>query len=116
MMKPDRIDFLLVNGKIIVQKLRRDIATDPAHPRDIPVSHELKPASFNLEQALDWCKANGYTVRQWPGGARAWHGSPWPIRTRAQIHRKRTQAEKQGNRTGGSKNGSLLSLDFAYDG
>ena len=114
---PDRIDFTkLGDGRTIVQKLRRDTETEPGRPRDIPTSTEIKPAGFALVDALTWCRDNGYTVRQWTDGARAWHGKPWPIRTRAQIRRKRAQAEKQVNRTGGSENGSLLSLDFAYDG
>ena len=114
-MTPDRIDFTqLSDGRIIVQKLRRDTATEPARPRDIPLSTEIKPAGFALADAIAWCQSNGYIVRQWAGGARAWKGIPWPIRTRAQIRRKREQAEKRTRRTG--ENSGLLSLDFAYDG
>ena len=115
MIFPDRIDFtLLGDGRVIVQKLHRDTKTEPGRPRDIPTSTEIKPAEFALATALAWCRDNGYTVRQWADGARAWHGKPWPIRTRAQIRRKREQAEKQVARTGGK--GSLLMLNFAYDG
>ena len=114
---PDRIDFIQMgNGRVIVQKLRRDAETEPARPRDIPLSTEVKSPDFALADALTWCRGNGYAVRQWPGGARAWRGTPWVIRTRAQIHRKRQQIEAQINRTGGSRSGSSLSLDFAYDG
>jgi len=117
MAHPDRIDFSQMgDGHIIVQKLRRDAETEPARPRDIPVSTEVKSPDFALANALAWCRGNGYAVRQWPGGARAWKGSPWVIRTRAQIRRKRQQVETQISRTGGSKSSSLLSLDFAYDG
>ena len=114
-MTPDRIDFsTLGDGRVIVQKLRRDTTTNPARPRDIPVSTEVKPAGFAMADALAWCQSNGYVVRQWADGARAWRGIPWPIRTRAQIQRKRAQAEKRARGTGGS--GALLSLDFAYEG
>jgi hypothetical protein len=117
MVHPDRIDFTQMgDGRIVVQKLRRDAETEPARPRDIPLSTEFKPAGFALADALAWCQGNGYAVRQWPGGARAWKGSsPWVIRTRAQIRRKRQRIEAQICHTDGSKS-SLLSLDFAYDG
>ena len=115
---PDRIDFIQMgDGRVIVQKLRRDAETEPARPRDIPLSTEVKPAGFVLADALAWCQSNDYAVRRWPGGARAWKGvSPWVIRTRGEIHRKRQQVEAQVRRTGGSEGGSSLMLDFAYDG
>ena len=117
MAHPDRIDFIQMgDGRIIVQKLRRDAETEPARPRDIPLSTEVKSPDFDLANALTWCQGNGYAVRSWSGGARAWKVSPWVIRTRAEIRRKREQAEVQIGRTGGSKSGCLLSLDFAYDG
>ena len=113
---PDRIDFVqLPDGRVVVQKLRRDARTDPARPRDIPFESDVKPQSFDLEDALAWCRENGYSVRQWAGGARAWKGEPWVIRTRAQILRKRRQIEAEVRANGGSKQ-SLLSLDLAYDG
>ena len=102
---PDRIDFLkLSDGRVVILKLRRD-ATDPAAPRDIPIigGHDIK-ADFNLDAALAWCTANGYSVRRWPGGARAWKGVPWVIRTACQIIRMRRE------------NSCKVSLDFAYDG
>ena len=104
---PDRIDFTnLADGRVIVLKLRRD-AADPAAPRDIPLpdnGHDIKPATFDLDAALAWCRRNGYTIRQWPGGARAWLGNPWVIRTRQQILQRR------------KNNSCAVNLDFAFDG
>ena len=106
MNKPDRIDFTLMHdGRVIVLKFRRD-ETDPARPRDIPIpgGHDIKPAGFDLDAALDWCQHNGYAIRRWEGGVRAWKGDkPWVIRTREQIQRKRRRSP-------------LSLLDFAYDG
>lgn len=123
-MLPDRIDFkVLSDGRVNVLKLRRDDA-DPAAPRDVPLpgGHEIKPADFDLEEALAWCEENGYTVRRWPGGARAWRGEPWAIRTGWQIVKLRRELEAKWrvefHRNPGrwSRFDTLLSLDLAYDG
>ena len=98
-MYPDRIDFLkLSDGRVNVLKLARHDG------RDIPVGHEVKPAGFDLEEALAWCEVHSYTVRRWEGGARAWMGKPWVIRTAHQIRLLR------------SRNSCEVNLDFAYDG
>ena len=101
---PDRIDFTtLADGRVIILKLRRDM-TNPTAPRDIPTAHDIKPAGFDLDAALDWCQDNGYAIRRWPGGARAWRAPrPWIIRTRNQIQRMRDRHP-------------CTQLDFAYDG
>ena len=102
MAHPDRIDFRqLADGRVNVLKFeRRD-------GRDVPLpdGHSLKPASFSLADALTWCEGNGYVVRRWEGGARAWKADkPWVIRTRGQILRIRR------------RNSCKVNLDFAYDG
>ena len=104
---PDRIDFTtLADGRVIVLKLRRD-TTDPTTPRDIPLpdgGHNIKPATFDLDAALDWCAQHGYAIRRWPGGARAWRApTPWIIRTRNLIQRMR-------------EHNPYAQLDFAFDG
>jgi hypothetical protein len=105
---PDRIDFLVVATGVVVAKFWLiDGRSIPLH------GGEIKPTGFDLEGALAWCEANGYTVRRWEGGARAWKGAPWPIRTRAQILRKRSEVERQA--LAGRTSGNLLSLDFAFD-
>ena len=105
---PDRIDFAVVPSGVAVTKFWL------VEGRSVSLlGSEMKPAGFDLEGALAWCEANGYTVRRWDGGARAWRGLPWPIRTRAQILRKRSEVERQA--LAGHGSGNLLTLDFAFD-
>jgi hypothetical protein len=107
---PERIDFAVVTSGVIVTKFwlvgGRNVAPNGA---------ETKPAGFDLDDALAWCEENDYTVRRWKSGARAWKGDkPQPIRTRSQIWRRRTRAERWALR--GDAGGSTLGLDFALDG
>ena len=106
---PDRIDFAVVTSGVVVTRFwligGRNVA---------PHAPEVKPAGFDLEGVLARCEQNGYTVRRWQGGARAWRGVPWPIRTRSQIWRRRAQAERLAMR--GGAGGCTLSRDFALDG
>jgi len=107
---PDRIDFtLLSTGEYRILKLRHDTTANPRLPRDIPLPDGVstKPADFNLAEALDWCRKNGYAVREITGSARAWLGTPWPIRSRHRIKLMRQQAERYGRD---------YQVDFAYDG
>lgn len=111
---PDRIDFtILDDGRIIVQKMQRQAA----ERRDIVTDHDIH-LDLDLTFALDWCREHGYTIRTWDGGARAWHGEIWVIRTRSQIKRRREQAERQVaallHRSRPVPN--LTFSDFAYDG
>ena len=101
---PDRIDFTtLADGRVIILKLRRDMTT-PTAPRDIPTANDIKMVGFDLDAALDWCQDNGYAIRRWPGGARAWRApTPWIIRTRNLIQRMRARYP-------------CAQLDFAFDG
>ena len=111
---PDRIDFTILHGgHIIVQKMRRE----PAERRDVVTDHDIH-LDLDLDAALDWCREHNYTVRTWDGGARAWHGEIWVIRTKAQIKRKREQAERRvAARIRRSRPvPNLTFLDFAYDG
>jgi hypothetical protein len=105
---PDRIDFAVTTVGVAVTKFWLiDGRSIPAH------GGEMKPAGFDLEGALAWCEAHGYTVRRWDGGARAWKGKPWPVRTQKQILRKRSEVERQA--FAGHADGHLLTLDFALD-
>lgn len=112
--RPDRIDFsTLDDGRTIVQKMRRE----PAERRDIVTDHDIH-LDLDLQAALDWCREHDYIVRTWDGGARAWHGEIWVIRTRAQIKKKREQAERRVAALirRSQPVPSLTFLDFAYDG
>jgi hypothetical protein len=63
--------------------------------------------------ALRWCKDNGWVVREWPGGARAFKGKPYPVRDTAGIMsmRRKAEAEYLGGQTGTNK----IFFDFAFD-
>jgi len=105
-----RIDFCILEmGVVVVTKFQK------VNGRGIcPQGPETKPAGFDLEGALTWCEQNGFTVRRWPGGARAWLGKPWPIRTRNQIQRMRHKIGRlTAARAFGDEN--MLGLDFAFD-
>jgi len=95
----DRIDFLVLKDTVVVNKF------ECREGRDIPISHSVKP-DFDLGAALAWCEGNGYTVRQWDTGARAWKGTPRVIRSRAQIIKARARFSGEGK----------VHMDFAYDG
>lgn len=113
-MLPDRIDFTTLNdGRIVVQKMRRE----PAERRDVVTDHDIH-LDLDLNTALAWCREHGYTVRTWHDGARAWHGEIWVIRTRAQIKRRREQAERRlaASLHRSKPTNSAIFLDFAYDG
>ena len=105
----DRIDFLASAAGTIVQKFEKQPW------RDRLISSEIKPADFDLGAALEWCKANGYTVHVGHWGARAWKDAPWIIRTREQIKHKRAHAEDTAF-DGQADTRASLQIDFAYDG
>lgn len=112
----DRIDFIQTAAGVVVRKYSKQPYKDRIH------SCETKPADFDLQAALDWCQTHGYTVRTWHGGARAWKGAIWPIRTSWQIVRKRQDLEQIALAKMRQEPGkwhheeTLLALDLAYDG
>jgi hypothetical protein len=119
---PDRIDFAIFDdGRIIVLKMRRE----KAERRDVVTNNDIH-LDLDLEGALDWCREHDYIVREWDGGARAWHNEIWVIRTTAQIRKKREQAERRVAallrrsqprlQERGQAVPNLTFLDFAYDG
>lgn len=112
----DRIDFIETAAGIVVQKYQKQPYKDRMN------TSEIKPADFDLQAALDWCQANGYTVRTWSNGARAWKGTIWPIRTTREIIRKRRELEQIVRAKMRQDPGkwhseeTTLQLDLAYDG
>jgi hypothetical protein len=107
---PDRIDFAVSRSCVVVTTFWSVNGYCVA-----PDGARLEATSFDLDVALDWCRKNGYTIRRWEGGARAWKGDqPRPVRTRPQIHHRRSQAERRAMH--GDTDGALLSLDFAFEG
>lgn len=110
-MNPNRVDFSVCDAGVVITKFWKQDGRDVPDPKGA----NIKPLGFNLDGAIAWLEAHGYTVRRWPNGARAWKGTPWPIRTRGQIQRKREQVEKavMAGRLDGGFN--WTSLDFALD-
>lgn len=106
---PDRVDFLITPSAVVVNKYWRLAGRD--HLRE----NQIHPAAFDVEWALSWLEDHGYQVFRWPGGARAFKGAPWPIRTTAQIQRKRRELEREvsAGRVR-SPEFNLLGLDLAY--
>lgn len=130
--RTDRIDFtVLASGSVIVTKMWRDASG----MRDIPHSSTTHaPGEFDMENALTWCRDNGFAVLIWPlgdkpmMGARAWRGHPRPVRTAYQIIRLRQLLEQQAkdavydsmysnsSRSPGWDYQSLSQADLAYVG
>ncbi|MBC8263325.1 MAG: hypothetical protein H8E47_04285, partial [Anaerolineales bacterium] len=92
-----RVDFCqLSGGNVVVTEMRRE------GQRSIPLG-EPTVVTHDLANLLTEYEANGYTVRRWDGGARAWLGKPWPIRTASQIVAMRSR-------------NPCKQVDFAFDG
>lgn len=108
---PDRIDFTQHAQGVTVVKFYKSDGRDVPDPEGAC----LRGPEFDLARALAWCEAHGYAVRRWPGGARAWKGQPWAVRTRQQIRRRRVEVE--GLVRGGHLPGGFFfaGLDFALD-
>ena len=60
-------------------------------PGDKPRAADVAPlpAGLTVEAAADKLEAQGWTVRRWPGGARAWRIKPRPVRTGEYANRFR---------------------------
>lgn len=77
-----------------------------------PISSELKPEGFTIEAAVALL-GRGWTIRTWPGGARAWFGRPKPIRTRHEIQRMRDKlSERFAN---GALQPGCYQIDLAFE-
>lgn len=63
-----------------------------------PFIREETKANFDIHAALNWCRENGWTVREWlnfsPSGARAWLGKPLPVRDAHTIKAMRRRQQK----------------------
>ena len=74
-------------------------------------------ATTTLPEMIEWFEKHGWTVRTWPGGARAWLGRPLPIRSKLEIIRLRTDLERQVRINQGKhpRGFDILALDLALD-
>lgn len=80
-----------------------------------PLSDDIK-SEAEIRQILEWCEAKKWTVRRWPGGARAFRGDPKPVRDRAAIlaMRRRANEEMRSPHQTGIETGKTF-YDFAFD-
>lgn len=100
-----RMDFIiLADGSITINKLGDT-------GRLAVIESETKPG-FDIENALAWCRSNGWTVRRWPGGARAWKHGLVPVRTRGAIIKLRDELRMNPRP---DLEGQGVNLDLAYD-
>ena len=87
-----RIDFIETSNGVVVNKLawngQRYIVTNGT------TKTEEENPEFVLEEALAWCEKNGWSVRRWYGGARAFKGEPRVIRTTGQIKSLRERLKR----------------------
>ena len=102
-----RMDFVTTPRGVIVNKLGKNW-----NGRLVVVTGETKPAGFNLEKALAWCESQGWTVRRWPGGARAWKYGLEPVRSKSQVISLRDDL-RQNPRP--ELQGQAVGLDLLYD-
>ena len=71
--------------------------------------------SMTLDDMVAWLENDGWTVRRWIFGARAWKGSIHPIRTAYEIKRLRESLERR-KREGEAElqEVELHGIDLAY--
>lgn len=74
-----RIDLREVPTGILVQSFEDDWRTT----NDANESHLNYTTTLPL--MVEWLKDNGWTVREWPGGARAFKGLPRPVRPASAV-------------------------------
>lgn len=86
--KTTRIDFIRLDDGWHIRKYPYGWTAKTS-----PLSDETKPDT-DIAQAIAWCKANGWTVREWPNGARAWKGEIKPIRDTNTIKYLRRQVNQ----------------------
>lgn len=58
--------------------------------RTRPLEEKIVSATY-AKEAIEWMKLHGWTVREFPGGARGWNGEAKPVRDRSTIVRMRSQ-------------------------
>jgi len=88
-----RLDMVeIAEGRYLVNEIA-ERAGD--RNNDVTVRSRIKEASLATLIA-SFEKASGWTLRVFPGGARAWRGKPRSVRTRGRIKMKQKQLERQG--------------------
>jgi hypothetical protein len=106
--KTTRIDFIKLAGKFYVKKFPFGWT---AKTRPI---QETEKTEAEWEKAILWCESNGWNVRRWPDGARAWMGPVLPVRDAAGIRAMRRKAEAEFQRLENIGTNKIF-YDFAFD-
>jgi len=79
-----------------------------------PMTNEVKTEE-EIGVIVAWCQKNGWNIRAWPGGYRAFKGQPIPVRDRASIMLMRRKVESDlalGRSTSENKSQYDFALDF----
>lgn len=105
--KITRIDFQQIGTRVRVEKYPYGWTLGTP-----PISSELKPEGFTIDQALQWFE-RPWIVRTWPGGARAWFGKLTPVRTRLEIQRRRDKLSERFAM--GALPAGEYQIDLAFD-
>lgn len=102
-----RVDIVMEGKTYVVRKWPEGwTATTP------PLTTEDKGERFDYDKAVAWLKRHGWTVYEWPGGARAWYGKALPVRTVEGIKAVRRNLLDRSAR--GENVRALLSYDLAF--
>ena len=113
--KITRIDFYCASdGKIAVNKYYDGWNE---YGGGLPLYHHKLHNDLNLEFALNWCENNGFIVRRWHGGARAFYKELRPVRTAEQIRRMRKKINMEMYLGSGKHPAGIQThaVDLAYD-
>ncbi len=101
-----RMDFFVTGDRTTVNKLGMNVMGKTI------VAEGKTVKNFDLAGALNWCRANGWTVRTWPGGARAWRYGLEPVRDSRQIRNLRDELNFHPRP---ELEGQGVALDLRYD-
>lgn len=106
--KTTRVDFLKLGAEFHIRKYPHGW-TAKARP-----SEDKQVSETEWLAAIAWCESAGWTVRRWPGGARAFKGAPMPVRDARAIRamRNRVNADYAAGRPTDSKRFFDLAYDF----
>lgn len=78
-------------------------------PGDKPSGYSELAAGWTIERAADHLEAEGWKVRRWDGGARAWRVDVRPVRLGRQLEYAKELFRKQGRR---NLDNQALLLDY----
>lgn len=104
---PIRVDLMEIDGAV-----RIDAYPYGWKAQTRPMSQETRSAT--LESVVEQYKKDGWQVRRWAGGARAWKGPLLPVRDQdAILQMRRRYSQRPGELA--RLSGGFIRLDFAFD-